>query len=88
MRREEVRLEEEPIDEAPAAEPPAGGAVALEEGAEVMLREEQVVVQKRVAPRERVRLTKQTVTEERQVAEEVRKERIEVDDSDLPPPSS
>jgi stress response protein YsnF len=44
------------------------------------LREEEPVVEKRAVPKERVRLDKDTVTEERQVAEEVRKEQIEVDD--------
>jgi stress response protein YsnF len=37
------------------------------------------VVSKRAVPKERVRLDTETVTEERQVAEEVRKEHIEVD---------
>jgi stress response protein YsnF len=38
------------------------------------------VVEKRVVPRERVRLDKDTVTGEERVAEEVRKEQIEVQD--------
>jgi stress response protein YsnF len=38
------------------------------------------VVEKRAVPRERVRLDTETVTEERQVAEEVRKEQIQLDD--------
>jgi stress response protein YsnF len=38
------------------------------------------VVEKRTVPKERVRLDTDTVTEERQVAEEVHKERIDVDD--------
>ena len=38
------------------------------------------MVEKRVVPRERVRLDTETVTDERQVAEEVRKEQIEVQD--------
>jgi stress response protein YsnF len=67
VQREEVRLEEEPVDEPTAGEPtgqPRGGEAApTEEGAEVLLREEEVVVQKRVVPRERVRLTKEVVTE-------------------------
>jgi hypothetical protein len=37
------------------------------------------VVDKQVVPRERVRLAKEAVTEEEQVAEEVRTERIEVE---------
>jgi len=40
------------------------------------------VVDKRAVPKERVRLDTETVTEERQVSEEVRKEQIQVDDQD------
>jgi stress response protein YsnF len=40
------------------------------------------VVDKQVVPRERVRLDTDTVTEERQIGEEVRKEQIEVDKGD------
>jgi stress response protein YsnF len=40
------------------------------------------VVEKRVVPRERVRLGKDTVTDEERVDEEVRKEQIEVQDED------
>ena len=45
-----------------------------------MLHEEQSVVEKRTVPRERVRLDKDTVTEEQQVGEEVRKEQIDLDE--------
>jgi stress response protein YsnF len=48
----------------------------------VILREEEPVVEKRVQPRERVRLDKDTVTGEERVAEEVRKEQIEVQGED------
>ena len=44
-----------------------------------MLHEEQVVVEKRAVPKERVRMSKDTVTEDRQVSEEVRKEQIEAE---------
>jgi stress response protein YsnF len=40
------------------------------------------VVEKRVVPRERVRLGKDTVTGEERVAEELRKEQVEVQDDD------
>ncbi len=56
----------------------AGPAISEEEH-EVTLHEETPVVEKRVVPRERVRLDTDTVTEQRQVGEEVRKERIEVE---------
>jgi uncharacterized protein (TIGR02271 family) len=91
VQREEIRLEEEPVDDPTPGEPigqPRGGeAASTEEGAEVLLREEEVVVQKRVVPRERVRLTKEVVTEERPVSGEVRKEHVEVDDRDVGPSS-
>jgi stress response protein YsnF len=40
------------------------------------------VVEKRVVPRERIRLGKETVTGEERVAEDVRREQIELDDGD------
>ena len=77
--REEVRVEREPITDANRDAATRGPAISEEEH-EVTLREEQVVVDKRAVPKERVRLDTETVTEERQVAEEVRKEQIEVED--------
>jgi uncharacterized protein (TIGR02271 family) len=76
--REEVRVEREPITDANLDDATSGPAISEEEH-EVTLREEEVVVDKRAVPKERVRLDKDTVTEERQVAEDVRKEQIEVD---------
>jgi cation transport ATPase len=49
-------------------------------GAEVVI--EEVVADKRVVPKERVRLDKDVHTEERQVSDEVRKEQIETDGID------
>ena len=46
---------------------------------EVVLSEEVPVVEKRTVPKERVRLGKETVTDETAVSEEIRKERIEPD---------
>ena len=46
---------------------------------EVVLHEEEVVVGKQAVPKERVRLDKETVVEQRRVDEQVRKEQIEVD---------
>ena len=77
--REEVRVEREPITDTNRDAATRGPAISEEEH-EVTLREEQVVVDKRAVPKERVRLDTETVTEERQVAEEVRKEQIEVED--------
>jgi uncharacterized protein (TIGR02271 family) len=79
VQREEVRVEREPITDANLDAATSGPAISEEEH-EVTLHEEEVVVDKRAVPKERVRLDTDTVTEERQVAEEVRKEHIEVDD--------
>ena len=46
----------------------------------MVLHEERPVVEKRTVPRERVRLDTDTVTEEQQVGEEVRKEQIDLDE--------
>ena len=81
VQREEVRVEREPITDANLAAATSGPAISEEEH-EVTLHEETPVVEKRAVPKERVRLDTDTVTEERQVAEEVRKEQIEVDDQD------
>ena len=78
VQREEVRVEREPITDANLDAATSGPAISEEEH-EVTLREEEVVVEKRAVPRERVRLDKDTVTDERQVSEEVRKEQIQVD---------
>jgi len=79
--REEVRVEREPITDANLDAATSGPDISEEEH-EVTLREEQVVVDKRAVPKERVRLDTETVTEERQVSEDVRKEQIEVEGDD------
>jgi uncharacterized protein (TIGR02271 family) len=81
VQREEVRVEREPITDANLDAATSGPAISEEEH-QVTLHEETPVVEKRVVPRERVRLDTETVTEQRQVGEEVRKEQIEVDDKD------
>jgi uncharacterized protein (TIGR02271 family) len=81
VRREEVRVEREPITDANLDAATSGPDISEEEH-EVTLHEETPVVEKRVVPRERVRLDTETVTEQRQVGDEVRKEQIEVDDQD------
>jgi uncharacterized protein (TIGR02271 family) len=78
VQREEVRVEREPITDANLDAATSGPAISEEEH-EVTLREEEPVVEKRAVPKERVRLDTETVTDEHQVAEEVRKERIEVE---------
>ena len=78
VQREEVRVEREPITDANLDAATSGPAISEEEH-EVTLHAEEPVVEKRAVPRERVRLDTETVTDERQVAEEVRKEQIEVE---------
>ena len=79
--REEVRLEREPITDANRDEALRGGDITEEEH-EVILTEERPVVQKETVPVERVRVDKDTVTEQHEVDETVRKEEIELDESD------
>jgi len=75
VQREEVRVVKEPITEANRDQAMSGPDLSSEEH-EVVLHEEEVDVQKRVVPKERVRLETETVTEQVPVTEEVRKERI------------
>ena len=78
VRREEVRLEREPITEA-NRDAALSGADLSEEEHEVVLHEERPVVEKEAVPVERVRLDTDTVTEQQTVGGEVRKERVELD---------
>jgi uncharacterized protein (TIGR02271 family) len=76
--REEIRVEREPITDGNVGNAMDGPAISEEEH-EVVLTEERPVVQKEAVPVERVRLDKETVTENVQVSEEVRKEQIDMD---------
>ncbi len=78
VQREEVRIEREPITDANIGSAMDGPAISEEEH-EVTLHEEEPVVDKRVVPKERVRLDKETVMEDRQVGTELRKEEIDTD---------
>jgi uncharacterized protein (TIGR02271 family) len=80
VRREEVRIEREPITDANVDSATEGPAISEEEH-EVVLHEEELVVEKQAVPKERVRLDKETHTDERQVSETLRKEQIDVDDA-------
>lgn len=79
---EEIRVEREPVTDAnrDAAE---SGADITEAEHEVTLHAERPVVAKKTVPVERVRLNTETVTEERQIDEQVRKEQI--DDPEVGP---
>jgi stress response protein YsnF len=72
-------VEREPITDA-NLDAATSGAEITEAEHEVILREEEPVVEKRVVPKERVRLGKDTVTGEERVTEELRKEQIGLDD--------
>ncbi len=76
--RETVHVEREPITDANMPNAMSGPAISEEEH-EVVLTEERPVVQKEAVPVERVRLDTDTVTENVQVTEEVRKEQIDMD---------
>jgi uncharacterized protein (TIGR02271 family) len=67
VRREEVRIEREPITEGNVEEATSGPAISEAEH-EVVLHEEEPVIEKRVVPKERVRLAKEAMTDEEQVS--------------------
>jgi uncharacterized protein (TIGR02271 family) len=77
--REEVRLEREPITDANVGDAVSGPELTESEH-EVTLHAEEPIVAKETVPVERVRLDKDTVTEQVNVNEQVRKEEVEVDD--------
>ena len=81
VQRERVRVEREPITDANRDAATSGPEISEAEH-EVILRAEEPVVEKRAVPKERVRLDKDTVTDQERVAEQVRKEQIEVQDED------
>jgi len=74
VRREKARVTREPID----------GTVSDQEigddSMEVTLREEEPVVEKRAVAKERIGIEKDAETETQTVSDEVRKERVEIDD--------
>ena len=78
VRKEKAVLEREPITEGNVDAAMDGPAISDEEH-EVTLSEEEVVVEKKAVPKERVRLDKETETTEETVSEEVRKEQIEAE---------
>ena len=78
VQREEVRVEREPITDANVDQALDGPEISEEEH-EVVLHEEEPVVEKRTVPKERVRMEKDAVTDEAEISEEVRKERIEAE---------
>lgn len=81
--REEVRIVREPVT-SENVDQATSGPDLTENVHEVILHEEQAVVSKVTVPVERVRLEKETVTEERPVEADVRKERIEFEENAPP----
>lgn len=88
---DEVRVVREPIAEGTAL----ADLTVAGDSAEIILTEERIVITKEVVPVERVRLRTDTITEQREVTDTVRKEQIALDDgadgqgapaADLAPP--
>jgi stress response protein YsnF len=71
-------VEREPITDGNVDQALDGPEISEEEH-EVVLHEEEPVVEKRTVPKERVRLDKDSHTEDVEVSEEVRKERIDAE---------
>lgn len=76
VQHEELRIEREPITDGDRDRALDGPEISTEEH-EVVLHEEQPVVEKRIVPKERVRLGTETVTDKREISEQVRKEQID-----------
>jgi stress response protein YsnF len=83
VRREEIRIEEVPLDAPDAAE---GESLAADGGlpGEIVLHREEPVVSVRVVPVERVRLRTEVVQGEERVSAQVQRERIVVDEHPAP----
>ena len=82
--REQATVTREPITAANMPKAMDGPAISEEEH-EVVLHQDVPVVAKEVVPVERVRLAKDTVTEQQTVSEQVRKEQIDTDLGDATP---
>jgi uncharacterized protein (TIGR02271 family) len=78
VEREQVRVEREPITEDNVGAAMSGPDLSEEE-VEVTLTEEEPVIEKRVVPKERVRLEKDVITEQETVSTDLRKEQIDIE---------
>jgi uncharacterized protein (TIGR02271 family) len=78
VRHERARVEYEPISEDVRQEPPAAGSASSDDRW-LVLYDEEVVVQTRWVARERVRLATQSVIEDREISEDVRREQFDAD---------
>lgn len=81
VQHEEVRLEREPITGTNVDSATSGAAIGEAEH-EIVLHDEVPVVEKRVVPRERVRLETDVVTDERAVSEDVRREEVTLEEEE------
>ena len=86
LRREELRIEREPVEQAPVAdvdhlERGSGDAQLVEGELEFVLLAEEPVVHKRVVPVERIKVARDTIVDQRRITDQVRKERVEVDET-------
>ena len=75
LKRETARVTREPVDQ------PVSGAEIGEEQIEVSLSAEEAVAEKRTVAKERIGLETDVETERETIADEVRKERVDVDGS-------
>ncbi|WP_100497938.1 DUF2382 domain-containing protein [Geodermatophilus chilensis] len=75
--REEIRIQREPVT---AADDAGSGHAFSEDELEVPLHAERPVVAKEAVPVERVRVEKETATEEEQVGADLRREEVEIED--------
>jgi len=80
VKREEDRVEREPITDGNIDRATRGPDISEEEH-EVVLHEEEVVADKRAVPKERVRLDKDVEVRDETVSDTVAREEIEVDDA-------
>jgi uncharacterized protein (TIGR02271 family) len=78
VEQEELRVQREPV---PVGEGGSDAELAAEERT-VELHEEQPVVNKRVVPKESVRIGREVARDQEHISEPVRKEHVEVDQPD------
>ena len=83
LRREELVVEREPLEEVPAV---PGEAPPVPEPLVLTMSEVQAVITKVVVPVERVRVVVDRVTEEHELRTTLRAEQVDVVEEPLPPP--
>lgn len=80
---EEVRLERTPITDEDRSAMPADATVLADDEQSVTLTQERIVVTKETVPVERARLVTENVTEQQDVTQDVRREELTTDPSEL-----